>query len=56
VKYELSVGLEEIIQLYQVGHMPHALSMIPMSIPDPAFVKRKVFLTYDTGNEHQLYL
>ena len=40
----LSVSLEEIIQLYHVGNMPHTSSMIPMNIPDPAFVKRKVFL------------
>ena len=48
----LSVSLKEIIHPYQVSDMPHALSVIPMSIPDPAFVKRKMFLAHDTGEDH----
>jgi len=35
---------EKIIQPYQMCNMPHASAMIPMLIPDPAFVKQKVFL------------
>ena len=35
-----------------MGNMPHAFSMIPMLILDPAFVKRKVLLAYDAGNDH----
>ena len=36
--------------------MPHALSMIPTLIPDPAFVKRKVFLAWDAGDERRALL
>ena len=36
--------------------MPHAFPVIPMMIPDPAFVKRKVFLAKDAGNDHWSYL
>ena len=35
---------------------PYAFSMIPASIPDPAFVKRNVSLAKDAGNDHQMYL
>ena len=30
----------------------HIFPITPMLIPDPAFVKRKVFLTKDTYNDH----
>ena len=32
--------------------MPNPSEMIPVSIPDPAFIKRKVFLAWDTGDDH----
>jgi len=32
--------------------MPHAPAMIPVIIPDPAFVKRKVPLAWDAGDDH----
>lgn len=34
----------------------NTFSMIPMTIPDHAFVKRKVFLAQDAGNDYQAYL
>jgi hypothetical protein len=46
--------LEEIIQPHHMSHMPHALSMISMSILDPAFLKRKVFPAYDTDDNHRV--
>ena len=36
--------LKETVQPHQMRNMPHAFAMIPMLIPDPAFIKRKVFL------------
>ena len=39
-----------------MSNMPDAPSMIPMLIPDPAFVKRKVFLAKDAGYDHGGYL
>ena len=50
------LALKEIIYSYQMGNMPYAFPMIPVSIPDPAFVKRKVSLVYDTDSNHRLYL
>jgi hypothetical protein len=37
-------ALKEIIESNQMRNMPDTPAMIPMLIPDPAFVKRKVFL------------
>ena len=37
-------------------HMPNALAMIPVSIPDPAFLKRKVSLAKDTGDEYRVHV
>jgi len=36
--------LNEIIHSDQMRHTPYASAVISMFIPDPAFVKRKVFL------------
>ena len=47
---------KEIIQSNHVGNMPDTFPMIPMMIPDSAFVKRKVFLAKDEGNDHRIYL
>ena len=52
----LFTSLEKVIKPYQVCNMPHASSVTPMSIPDPAFVKRKVFLAKDAGNDHGVCL
>ncbi|MDH3314108.1 MAG: hypothetical protein OEM28_13340 [Nitrosopumilus sp.] len=41
---KLPISLEKVIQPHQMRDMPHALTMIPMFIPDPALVKRKVSL------------
>ena len=37
-------------------NMPYAPTMVPMLIPDPALVKRKMSLTKDAGNDHRRYL
>ena len=50
------LALKEIIHSYQMSNMPHTLSMIPVSIPNPAFVKRKVLLAKDAGDDHGVYL
>jgi len=44
--------LEKVLQVNQMCNMPDALPVIPMLIPDPSFVKRKVFLAKDAGNDH----
>jgi hypothetical protein len=49
-------SLKEIVQSNQMSNMPHASSMMPVSIPDPAFVKRKVFLAQDAGDDHDRVL
>ena len=35
-----------------MSNMPNAPAMIPMSIPDPAFVKRKAFLVQGADYNH----
>lgn len=50
------LALKEIIHSYQMSNMSYAFPMIPVSIPNPAFVKRKVSLVYDTDSDHMLYL
>ena len=32
--------------------MPHTCPMIPIGIPDPTFLKQKVSLAWDAGNDH----
>jgi hypothetical protein len=35
-------------------NMPCVFTMTPMGIPDPALLKRKVFLAQDAGDDHQI--
>jgi hypothetical protein len=54
-KFACSIAVsvsKEIIHPDQMCDMPDTLSVIPMLIPDPAFVKRKKFLAWDIGNDH----
>ena len=37
-------------------NMPYAFPMMPSGIPDPAFIKRKVFLAKDVGDDRWIYL
>ena len=36
--------------------MPYAFAMTPVNISDPAFLKRKVLLAWNAGDDHQGYL
>ena len=56
MRYELSVSLEETVHPYQMRPMSDTLPVMAMGIPDPAFLKRKVFLAKDAGNDHRRYL
>jgi len=44
--------LEEFLHWNDVGNMPDTLSMIPMFIPDPAFIQMQVLSAESAGNEH----
>ncbi|MDH3313921.1 MAG: hypothetical protein OER82_09035 [Nitrosopumilus sp.] len=44
LKWQVIAQSEKVIQFNQMRDMPHALTIIPMFIPDPALVKQKVSL------------
>ena len=48
--------LKETAHPHQMRNMPHAPAMIPMLIPDPALLKRKVLLAKNAGDDHGRYL
>ncbi len=53
MRYEIIGHSRKIINSYPVDNMSHTLSMMPTGIHDPTFIKRKVFLATDTGNDHR---
>ena len=54
-RLQIIICSKETINPYQMRHMPYASPMMPMSIPDPAFLKRKVSLANDAGDDHLAY-
>ena len=46
------MALKETVQSHQIGNIPYTSSMIPVFIPEHAFIKRKVFLAQDAGDDH----